>query len=205
MTGTMETMTMSDGATVAVYHAQPTGERRGGVVLVQEIFGVTDHIRDLCDEYAADGYEALAPALFDRENKRLRDWDPTRGCTLDTYVRMVARSKALDILRSRRRTPWQHDDAELDDGEGPSDERPDHESIVIAKESLGMLARILHELLGPRDYSLFFGLFVDEQSPVDVAAAMGMTPAAVYQWSSRFRRHMLPRLIRVILGDPQPI
>ena len=68
MTGKMETMTMSDGATVAVYHAQPTGERRGGLVLVQEIFGVTDHIRDLCDEYAADGYEVLAPALFDREH-----------------------------------------------------------------------------------------------------------------------------------------
>ena len=68
MTGTMETMTMSDGASVAVYHAQPTGERRGGLVLVQEIFGVTDHIRDLCDEYAADGYEVLAPALFDREH-----------------------------------------------------------------------------------------------------------------------------------------
>ncbi|MEG8052535.1 dienelactone hydrolase family protein [Sphingomonas aerolata] len=68
MTGTMESMTMSDGATIAVYHAQPTGDRRGGLVLVQEIFGVTDHIRDLCDEYAADGYEVLAPALFDREH-----------------------------------------------------------------------------------------------------------------------------------------
>lgn len=61
-------MTMSDGADVAVYHARPDGERRGGVVLVQEIFGVTDHIRDLCEEYAGDGYEVLAPALFDREH-----------------------------------------------------------------------------------------------------------------------------------------
>ena len=61
-------MTMSDGADVAVYRAQPAGERRGGLVLVQEIFGVTDHIRDLCEEYAEDGYEVLAPALFDREH-----------------------------------------------------------------------------------------------------------------------------------------
>ncbi|MES2098055.1 MAG: dienelactone hydrolase family protein [Pseudomonadota bacterium] len=61
-------MTMSDGADIAVYHAQPAGERRGGLVLVQEIFGVTDHIRDLCEEYAGDGYEVLAPALFDREH-----------------------------------------------------------------------------------------------------------------------------------------
>jgi carboxymethylenebutenolidase len=61
-------MKMSDGAEIAVYHAQPLGERKGGLVLIQEIFGVTDHIRELCDEYAADGYEVLAPALFDREH-----------------------------------------------------------------------------------------------------------------------------------------
>ncbi len=61
-------MKMSDGAEIAVYHAEPTGKRKGGLVLVQEIFGVTDHIRELCDEYAADGYEVLSPALFDREH-----------------------------------------------------------------------------------------------------------------------------------------
>src|SRR3569833_4283911 len=66
--GTMERMTMSDGAEIAVYHVQPEGERRGGLVLVQEIFGVTEHIRDMADEYAQAGYEVLAPALFDREH-----------------------------------------------------------------------------------------------------------------------------------------
>lgn len=59
---------MADGASVAAYHARPAGDRRGGLVLVQEIFGITDHIRELCDDYAADGYEVLAPALFDREH-----------------------------------------------------------------------------------------------------------------------------------------
>ncbi|MBK6719227.1 MAG: dienelactone hydrolase family protein [Sphingomonadales bacterium] len=66
--GQMIRMTMSDGAEIAVYHAEPEGARRGGLVLIQEIFGVTDHIRDLCDEYAADGYEILAPSLYDREH-----------------------------------------------------------------------------------------------------------------------------------------
>lgn len=61
-------MTMDDGAEIAVYRAEPRGNRRGGIVLVQEIFGVTEHIRDMADEYAADGYEVLAPALFDREH-----------------------------------------------------------------------------------------------------------------------------------------
>lgn len=67
MTGQMIRMTMSDGADIAVYHAEAVGDRRGGLVLVQEIFGVTDHIRELCDDYAADGYEVFSPALFDRE------------------------------------------------------------------------------------------------------------------------------------------
>lgn len=67
MRGSMLAMPMSDGADIAVYHVKPEGTRKGGLVLIQEIFGVTDHIRELCDEYAADGYEVLSPALFDRE------------------------------------------------------------------------------------------------------------------------------------------
>ncbi len=65
--GKMIRMTMSDGAEIAVYRAEPVGERRGGLVLIQEVFGVTDHIRELCDEYAGDGYEVLSPSLYDRE------------------------------------------------------------------------------------------------------------------------------------------
>jgi carboxymethylenebutenolidase len=68
MRGSMKTMPMSDGAEIAVYHAEAEGTRKGGLVLIQEIFGVTDHIRELCDDYAADGYEVLSPALFDREH-----------------------------------------------------------------------------------------------------------------------------------------
>lgn len=64
--GTMTTMQMNDGAQIGVYHVQPGGVRRGGLVLIQEIFGVTDHIKELCDGYADAGYEVLAPALFDR-------------------------------------------------------------------------------------------------------------------------------------------
>jgi len=42
------------------------GARRGGVVVIQEIFGVTDHIRDMCRTFAARGYDAIAPSLYDR-------------------------------------------------------------------------------------------------------------------------------------------
>ena len=60
-------MKMSDGAEIGVHHCEPNGVRRGGLVVIQEIFGVNPHIRDVADGYAADGYEVLAPALFDRE------------------------------------------------------------------------------------------------------------------------------------------
>ena len=47
--GQMIRMTMSDGAEIGVYHVAPKGERRGGLLLVQEIFGVTEHIREMLE------------------------------------------------------------------------------------------------------------------------------------------------------------
>ncbi|MFO1505997.1 MAG: dienelactone hydrolase family protein [Lysobacterales bacterium] len=47
------------------YLAKPAGKPKGGIVVVQEIFGVTAHIRAVVDTYAAHGYTALAPAFFD--------------------------------------------------------------------------------------------------------------------------------------------
>ena len=57
-----------DGFAFDAYRAVPPDARRGGLVLIQEIFGVTDHIRDLADGFADDGYETLAPSLFDRRS-----------------------------------------------------------------------------------------------------------------------------------------
>lgn len=58
-----------EGFAFRAYHAWPEGETKGGLVLVQEIFGVTDHIRELCDQYAADGYDVLAPSIYDRQER----------------------------------------------------------------------------------------------------------------------------------------
>ncbi len=65
--GSMIEMTMADGAEIGVYRVEPSGVRRGGLVLIQEIFGVTDHIKECCDSFADEGYEVLGPALYDRE------------------------------------------------------------------------------------------------------------------------------------------
>jgi carboxymethylenebutenolidase len=59
-------LTASDGHQFAYYQADPAGTPRGGVLVIQEIFGVNAHIRSVCDGYASHGYVALAPAVFDR-------------------------------------------------------------------------------------------------------------------------------------------
>jgi carboxymethylenebutenolidase len=60
----------SDGHNFAAYVAQPggpnAGKPRGGVVVIPEIFGVNSHIKQVTDSYAADGYLAVSPAMFDR-------------------------------------------------------------------------------------------------------------------------------------------
>jgi carboxymethylenebutenolidase len=59
-------LTAADGHEFAAYVARPAGEPIGGLVVAQEIFGVNAHIRAVADEYAVDGFLAVAPALFDR-------------------------------------------------------------------------------------------------------------------------------------------
>ena len=64
--GTMIELKSADGTLVPAYEARPTGTPKGAVVVIQEIFGVNSHIRNVADGYAAEGYVALAPAAFHR-------------------------------------------------------------------------------------------------------------------------------------------
>lgn len=59
-------LTAEDGHKLGAYVARPDRPAKGGLVVVQEIFGVNEHIRAATDGFAADGYLAVAPALFDR-------------------------------------------------------------------------------------------------------------------------------------------
>jgi len=59
----------ADGHKLAAYVATPAGKARGGVVVIPEIFGVNSHIQQVTDGFAADGYLAVAPAMFDRAKR----------------------------------------------------------------------------------------------------------------------------------------
>lgn len=65
-----------DGHRPGAWRADPEGTARGAVVIIQEIFGVNAHIRRVCEDYAGEGYLAVAPALFDRAEPRIElDYD----------------------------------------------------------------------------------------------------------------------------------
>jgi len=63
------TLTASDGFKLGGYRADPAGAPKAAIVMIQEIFGVNQHIRAVCDRLAGEGYTAVAPALFDRTQK----------------------------------------------------------------------------------------------------------------------------------------
>ena len=88
-----------DGFTFGAWRSAPRDARRGGLVLIQEIFGVTGHIRDLADGFAGDGYETLAPSLYDRR---------APGFSADYDGEGVKRGRALSEA-----TPWDEVAADL--------------------------------------------------------------------------------------------
>ena len=67
--GQMITLKAEDGRSFGAYRAAPAGKPKAGIVVIQEIFGVNSHIKKVTDGFAADGYVALAPAIFDRAER----------------------------------------------------------------------------------------------------------------------------------------
>src|SRR5262245_40585598 len=60
------TLKASDGHELSAYRADPAGKPKGGLIIIQEIFGLNDQIRSVADRFAKEGYLCDAPALQDR-------------------------------------------------------------------------------------------------------------------------------------------
>jgi carboxymethylenebutenolidase len=88
-----------DGHRFSAYRADAAGMPAGGVVVLQEIWGVNDHIRKVADGYAAEGYLAIAPAIFDRVERNL---------AMDEYTNET-RNRGFGVMQKVN-----HDDAMLD-------------------------------------------------------------------------------------------
>lgn len=65
----MTPLSAADGHRLECWIEPPRGDRRGGLVILQEIFGITNQLKDVAARYAAEGYEVAIPALFDRQHR----------------------------------------------------------------------------------------------------------------------------------------
>ena len=59
-------LTADDGHKFSAYRADPSDAPKGAVVVFQDVFGINADIRKIADGFAARGYVAIAPSLFDR-------------------------------------------------------------------------------------------------------------------------------------------
>ena len=104
--GQTVSLTTSDGHTLDAIKGEPSGKPKGGLVVIQEIFGVNNHVKHLVDEFAGKGYLAIAPALFDRVEKGLElGYDEngftkgreTRGKLSDEWILADVEAAAKDV------------------------------------------------------------------------------------------------------------
>ena len=91
---------MNDGVSLRVYRAEPEGEERAGIVIMHEGTGLNDHIRDMCERYAAEEYLALAPALYDRVEKgvELKGYGPENQPTIRSLRQRVDWDRAVQDM-----------------------------------------------------------------------------------------------------------
>lgn len=105
--GEFTTIMARDGHEFRCWLAAPPGSARGAIVVLQEIFGVNSHIRAVTDDYAAQGYVAIAPSLFDRIRKGIelgytpRDIQVGRGYVMQLAGDAILRdlTAAINVVR----------------------------------------------------------------------------------------------------------
>ena len=102
--GQFTNLKSADGFTVSAYVAEPAGKPRGAIVVVQEIFGVNSHIRQVADRFADQGYLAVAPATFDRVKPGVElgytEADMTAGFELKTAVDALPGAGVLQDIQA---------------------------------------------------------------------------------------------------------
>jgi carboxymethylenebutenolidase len=94
----------ADGQAIPAYLAQPKGQAKGGIVVIQEIFGVNSHIRAVTDGYAEQGWLAIAPAIFHRVKPNVElgyeQDDMTQGMTLKNAVENLPKPGVMQDIQA---------------------------------------------------------------------------------------------------------
>jgi carboxymethylenebutenolidase len=97
-------LTATDGFKSSAYVSVPSGVPKGAIVVLQEIFGVNSHIRDVADGYASAGYLAVAPSTFDRVERDVQlgytPDDMTQGSRLKAAVEALPPPGVLQDIQA---------------------------------------------------------------------------------------------------------
>ena len=99
------TLTASDGHQLDAYVSSPAGNPKGAVVVLQEIFGVNQQIRQVADDLAALGYVAIAPALFDRYERGVEltdQGDDLKRAFTEFYPKLSPETALLDAAAASK-------------------------------------------------------------------------------------------------------
>ncbi|MEM9458129.1 MAG: sigma-70 family RNA polymerase sigma factor [Myxococcota bacterium] len=124
--------------------------------------------------------------LLEGDGRELRRWDPKRGRSLDSFVRLVARRRVARVLGQRRGNPWAMPSMD------PHDIEQDDDTALVRRleerQQLDMLLVALQGRMNERDHELFELLYVQQVGPEEAANRMDMTRGAVNAWCYRTRK-----------------
>jgi RNA polymerase sigma factor (sigma-70 family) len=193
-------MSMSD-ETLALVRLAIGGDRKAVRLLVEQLgpsvrvavarvlyrYRPRSERRDLVQE-AEDMTQEVFLALFEAGGRVLASWDPTRGASLETFVRLVAERTTLSLLRSKRRSPFTEEATLEEDLEAAAATLSSFDERVEAHDMLVRLHDRLKATLSERGYALFVRLLIEETPADQVAKELSMEPGAVYAWKYRFTK-----------------
>ncbi len=123
--------------------------------------------------------------LLSNQGKVLLRWDPSRGRSLPSFVRLVARHRISRSLEGFRGNPWSSQPTD-NDGLDAGDSSPSRR--IESRVQLTTVLDRIHSQLNERGVRLFHFLYVEQRSIAEVCELEGMSRAALDQWNARLRK-----------------
>jgi len=120
--------------------------------------------------------------------KVLRLWDPERGRSLASFVRLIARQRVSRTLQGHKGNPWSEDPTQVEDVEKMSPASAREEVVIESRDQLRVLLERLRARLSERGLLLFQMIYVEERPIAEVAEELGMSRGALDAWNSRTRK-----------------
>ncbi|MEZ4428214.1 MAG: sigma-70 family RNA polymerase sigma factor [Nannocystaceae bacterium] len=162
----------------------PVIEVEIGVALVRR---AAPQRRDARQDVQDFTQEVLVWLLRD-DGKLLRQWDPARGRSLPSFVRLIARQRVSRILQGFRGNPWSDEPTEHADLDALGEQRERADRQIESRSELHALLDRLRARLTARGLELFQLIYVEQRPIAEVCATMGMTRSAVDAWNTRTRK-----------------